>query len=166
MDPLQKDDVPYGDDWDSAAVVARWAAAADKKRPWRAQIREYIADRVARVAPGTRVIELGSGPGFLAERVLQRCPHLASYTLLDFSDHMMALSRERLALYPSASFVLASFKSEDWRRRVGGPFDCVVSHAGGSRTAEQAARTARIRAGSRDLGSRGISPDLRPHAVR
>jgi hypothetical protein len=28
---------------------------------------------------------------------------------------------------PAASFVLASFKSEDWTRRVGGPFDCALS---------------------------------------
>jgi hypothetical protein len=39
----------------------------------------------------------------------------------------MALSRERLAAFPAASVVLASFKAEDWSRRVGGRFDCVVS---------------------------------------
>ena len=127
MDPLQEDDVPYGDDWDSGVVVATWTATADGKRPWRARIREYIANRIARLPMGARVIDLGSGPGFLAECVLKRCPHLASYTLLDFSEHMMALSRERLAPYPVASFVLASFKSEDWTRRVERPVDCVVS---------------------------------------
>ena len=46
---------------------------------------------------------------------------------MDFSEPMLALSRERLAAFPAASFVLASFKSEDWTRRVGGRFDCVVS---------------------------------------
>jgi hypothetical protein len=40
---------------------------------------------------------------------------------------MLVLSRNRLAAFPAASFVLASFKSEDWTRRVGGRFDCVVS---------------------------------------
>jgi hypothetical protein len=40
---------------------------------------------------------------------------------------MLALSRERLAAFPAASFVLQSFKSEGWTRRVGGGFDCVVS---------------------------------------
>ena len=35
--------------------------------------------------PGARVLELGSGPGFLAERVLERCPQLGTYTLVDFS---------------------------------------------------------------------------------
>ncbi len=77
--------------------------------------------------PGARVLELGSGPGLLAHRVLQRCPNLETYTLLDFSEPMLALSRERLAAFPAASFVLESFKSEDWTRRVGSRFDCVVS---------------------------------------
>ena len=85
MDKLQKDDVPYGDDWDSAAVVTSWAMAADQKRPWRSQIRDHIAGIVARMAQGARVLELGSGPGFLAHRVLERCPSIENYTLLDFS---------------------------------------------------------------------------------
>src|SRR5262245_9170668 len=127
LDALQKDDVPYGDDWGSAAVVAGWASAADQKRPWRSQIRDHIAAIVATLSPGARVLELGSGPGFLAHRVLDRCPPLESYTLLDFSEHMLGLSRERLAAFPAARFELASFKSEDWTRHVDGPFDAVLA---------------------------------------
>jgi len=107
--------------------VAAWTVAADQKRPWRSQIRDHIADRVAALPSGARVLELGSGPGFLAHRVLERCPHLESYTLLDFSEQMLALSRERLAAFPAASFLLGSFKSEDWTRRVTGRVDCVLS---------------------------------------
>jgi cyclopropane fatty-acyl-phospholipid synthase-like methyltransferase len=127
MDALQKQDVPYGNDWDSAAEAAAYGEAADQARPWRSKIRDHIAARVATLAPRARVLELGSGPGLLAHRVLQRCPNLETYTLMDFSEPMLALSRERLAAFPAASFVLASFKSEDWTRRVGGRFDCVVS---------------------------------------
>jgi SAM-dependent methyltransferase len=111
MDALQDHDVPYGDDWDNAATVLAWAEAADRKRPWRSQIRDRIAARVAMLAPKSRVLELGSGPGFLAQRVLQRCGHLESYTLLDFSESMLAMSQERLAAFPAASFVLASFRA-------------------------------------------------------
>ena len=127
MDPLQKDDVPYGDDWNSAAGVANWSTAADQKRPWRSLIRDRIAKMVAALPPRARVLELGSGPGFLAHRVLDRCPSVESYILLDFSEHMLGLSRERLLAFPAASFVLASFKSEDWTRHVDGPFDCVLA---------------------------------------
>jgi SAM-dependent methyltransferase len=127
MDELQREDVPYGNDWDSAAEVAAWAEEADRIRPWRARIRDQIARRVAGLPRGARVLELGSGPGFLAQAVLEACPELTSYALVDFSEPMLALSRGRLVSFPAARFVLASFKSEDWIRRVGGPFDCVLS---------------------------------------
>jgi SAM-dependent methyltransferase len=127
MDALQEQDVPYGNDWDSATEAAAYGDAADQARPRRAEIRDHIANLIATLAPRARVLELGSGPGLLAHRVLQRCPDLESYTLMDFSEPMLTLSRERLAAFPAASFVLASFKSEDWTRRVGGRFDCVVS---------------------------------------
>jgi SAM-dependent methyltransferase len=120
MDELQKQDVPYGNDWDSATEAAAYGEAADHARPWRSEIRDQIAARIATLAPGARVLELGSGPGLLAERVLQRGSTLETYALMDFSAPMLALSRERLAGFPAASFVLASFKSDDWTRRVGG----------------------------------------------
>jgi cyclopropane fatty-acyl-phospholipid synthase-like methyltransferase len=124
---LHEQDVPYGNDWDSATEAVAYGEAVDRARPWRSEIRDRIAARVATLAPRARVLELGSGPGLLAHRVLRRCRNLAAYTLMDFSEPMLALSRERLHAFPAASFVLGSFKSEDWRRRVEGPFDCVVS---------------------------------------
>lgn len=127
MDELQREDVPYGNDWDSADDVAAWADEADRIRPWRARIRDHIASQVAMLPQGARVLELGSGPGFLAHRVLKDCPHLERYTLLDFSEPMLELSRERLAAFPAVSFVKASFKSGDWPPKVGGPFDCILS---------------------------------------
>ncbi len=94
MDELHREDVPYGNDWDSAVEVAAWAEEADRIRPWRSRIRDHVAGRVALLPPGARVLELGSGPGFLAHAVLRRCPDLGSYTLLDFSEPMLALSRD------------------------------------------------------------------------
>ena len=119
--------MPYGNEWDCAAEVAAWADAADRVRPWRSQIRDHIAGRIAMLPPCARVLELGSGPGFLAHRVLRGCPDLDSYTLLDFSEPMLALCQERLAEFPAASFLRTSFKSEDWTRRVEARFDCVLS---------------------------------------
>jgi SAM-dependent methyltransferase len=166
MDALQEQDVPYGDKWDNAGEVVAWADAADRERPWRSQIRDHITRRVAMQAPGARVLELGSGPGFLAHRVLQRCPHLESYTLLDFSEPMVALSQERLAAFPAASFVLASFKSGDWPGRVVGRFDCVLSMQAVHEFAEQATRTTIVQAGLPGARRPRIHYDLRPHAIR
>ena len=102
MDALHEQDVPYGNDWDSAAEAAAYGESADQARPWRSEIRDHIAARVATLAPGARVLELGSGPGLLAHRVLQRCPNLETYALMDFSEPMLALSRERLAAFPGS----------------------------------------------------------------
>jgi hypothetical protein len=40
---------------------------------------------------------------------------------------MLAMSRERLARFPAASFVRADFRSEEWAHVAETPFDCVVS---------------------------------------
>jgi len=127
MDKLQPGDVPYGNNWDSSTEAAAYGEAADQARPWREEIRNHIAARVAALAPGTRVLELGSGPGLLADRVLRECQNLETYVLVDFSEPMLALSRDRLTAFSAASFVLASFKTEDWMSRVEGKFDCIVS---------------------------------------
>jgi ubiquinone/menaquinone biosynthesis C-methylase UbiE len=124
---LEDGDVPYGDDWQDAGVVAAWVKAADRTRPWRVQIRAFIAEQVSALMPGARVLELGAGPGLLAECVLPRCPAVASYTLLDFSTDMLSIGRERLARFGTARFLLASFKSPDWVEQVDRPVDCVVS---------------------------------------
>ena len=127
MDALQKGDVPYRNDWDSVAEASAYGDSADKKWPWRSKIRDRIAARVATLSPRARVLELGSGPGLLAHRVLEQCPNLETYTLVDFSEPMLALSRERLVAFPAAAFVHQSFKSNDWARSIAAGFDCVVS---------------------------------------
>lgn len=124
---IAPEDVPYGDDWFRADVVDAWAEAADRIRPWRSRFRDAIAEEISKLTDGARVVELGSGPGFLAERVLETCPSLASYACLDFSELMLERSRARLARFPAARFVLEDFKSADWIRRFGESFDCVVS---------------------------------------
>jgi ubiquinone/menaquinone biosynthesis C-methylase UbiE len=74
-----------------------------------------------------RVLELGSGPGFLASHLLSTLPHMRM-VLFDFSVAMHELARQRLG--PMASrveFVASSFKDPDW---VNGllHFDAVVTN--------------------------------------
>jgi ubiquinone/menaquinone biosynthesis C-methylase UbiE len=121
------DDVPSPIDLRDAADARAWVASADSKRPWRAQLREAFADllHAGPLAP-KRVLELGAGPGLLAEAVLRRCP-LESYTLFDFSIPMLELSRERLASFPAANFVHGDFKAPGWLETLTGPFDAVLA---------------------------------------
>jgi SAM-dependent methyltransferase len=126
---MTDDDVPYGENFHDATEAAAWAEAANRKRPWRAAIFELFATTVLEsgiAAP--RVLELGSGPGSLAEHVLGRCPSVAEYTLLDFSEAMLAQSRERLSQHAERTkYLRADFKHDVWPTAVGGLFDFVFS---------------------------------------
>jgi SAM-dependent methyltransferase len=122
-------DIPYGENFHDPAVAAAWADAAARLRPWRPLIFERFAAALRESPlPAPRVLELGSGPGFLAEHVLDGCPAIARYTLLDFSDAMLELSRRRLVHHAARTdFVRADFKDEAWPAAAGGPFDFVLS---------------------------------------
>ncbi len=100
------------------ATAREWAEKAERTRPWRQRIREAIA---AEVAGATRVLELGSGPGLLAECILTRD---VAYTCLDFSPPMHDLARERCGA--RAAYVLADFKQPGWSKGLG-MFDAIVT---------------------------------------
>jgi tRNA (cmo5U34)-methyltransferase len=80
---------------------------------------EELEDTVAALAHGTNVLELGTGTGETAVRVLARNPG-ARWTGIDASEAMLALARERL---PNAD--LRVQRLEDPLPE--GPFDLVVS---------------------------------------
>lgn len=120
-------DVPYSEDLQSPEDAKAWADAADRKRPLRIRIRNAIVERLSALPPGARVLELGSGPGFLAEQVLSRCTHIANYTMLDFSQPMLDMSRARVQRFASATLVLGDFRSNEWMRNVAPAYDAVVS---------------------------------------
>ncbi len=124
-----EEDVPYGEDFHDPAVAAAWAEAVMRKRPWRTTIFEHFVAIVGGASLArTRVLELGSGPGFLADQLLARCPTIAKYTLLDFSEAMLEQSRIRLRGYEDRTeFLRADFKTDSWPRLVRSPVDFVVS---------------------------------------
>lgn len=123
------EDLPYGENFHDEAEALAWAEAAGKKRPFRPMIFDMFVAAIAESKVASpRVLELGSGPGFLAEHVLDRCPAIARYTLLDFAAPMIEQSRKRLSRHAARTvFVQADFKSDAWPSQVGGPFDFVIS---------------------------------------
>jgi cyclopropane fatty-acyl-phospholipid synthase-like methyltransferase len=127
VSPEIEADVPYSEDLQNPSDAKAWVEAADRKRPLRVQIRRAIVDQLRLLAPGSRVLELGSGPGLLAEQVLLHCTAIAKYTLLDFSEPMLEMSRGRVARYPSAEFVNADFRSAGWMQCLTLPYDAIVS---------------------------------------
>ena len=124
-----QDDVPITVDFRQPEHAQEWAASAMSLRPWRAEFFATFAELIARAGASrtSRVLELGSGPGFLAEQVLGAHDSL-SYVALDFSPTMHTLARQRLgALAARAEFVERSLRDADWGEGLG-RFDFVLTN--------------------------------------
>ena len=73
------------------------------------------------------ILELGSGPGFLAEFLAKALPNLR-LALLDFSAAMHDLAQARLREYSEVvEFIHGDFKDPNWIDRLG-PFDAAVTN--------------------------------------
>jgi SAM-dependent methyltransferase len=118
-------DVPSPIDLRLMADARPWAETALAKRPDRPVFFDAFARLVGR--DGARVLELGSGPGFLAGHLLHAWPTL-DYVALDFSPAMHQLAAERLGDRGArVRFVERSFRDTAWSAGLG-PFDAVVTH--------------------------------------
>ena len=106
--------------------VDDWAAVANTRRPHRAKFFDAFVTEISRLAEPD-VLDLGAGPGFLAEQVLARCA-VASYHLLDFSPRMLELARARLARFGDRVFFhQVDFLQASWSQKLRTGFDAVVS---------------------------------------
>jgi ubiquinone/menaquinone biosynthesis C-methylase UbiE len=121
-------EVPSPIDLRLMSDASEWEAAAIEKRPWRAEFFAKFADELANMEPTAgRVLELGSGPGFLASVVLSQVSDLRT-TLLDFSEAMHALARQRLgAMIDRVDLLVKSFKDPDWFRDLDS-FDAAITN--------------------------------------
>ena len=128
MTDLLSPDVPSPIDLRTLADARPWAETALAKRPARPLFFAAFASAIGNfLPPDARVLELGSGPGFLAQHLLAALPRI-EYVALDFSDAMHELARERLG--PEAdrvTFVCRSFRDPAWTASLGA-FDVVVTH--------------------------------------
>jgi len=120
------DDVPGSIDLRLMADAVEWARTAEAKRPQRPRIFRRFAQCLSANQGIKRVLELGSGPGFLAETLLERFPTI-QYVALDFSAAMHQLARQRLERFAGrVTFVESSFRNMNWHTDLG-KFDCVVT---------------------------------------
>jgi len=100
-----------------------WADEAERKRPWRGELRRCIAELVR---DARHILELGAGPGLLAETILAT-GRVERYAILDFSPPFLAMCRARLAAY-TVELVLGDFTSPTWPALIAPPpFDAVVA---------------------------------------
>ena len=140
---MTDDDVPLTVDFRFPEVAAKWAAEAEGKRPFRPEIRRIIAARVAEAgrarvvdaaklgildAAKLRVLELGPGPGWLAETILDTCD-VEDYVLFDFAQPFLDMAKQRLGprFADRARYVLGNFLDPAWPKQLEGPFDAIVA---------------------------------------
>src|SRR5262249_48425786 len=109
------------------ADAREWANTAMTKRPWREDFFVAICANISSHAHDMpSILELGSGPGFLALHLLNALPG-SNYVALDFSAAMHALARQRLGdLTTRVQFVEADFRNPDWTAGLP-PFDAIVT---------------------------------------
>jgi SAM-dependent methyltransferase len=79
-------------------------------------------------ATAGRVVELGVGPGYLAEHVLANLPAV-QYIAVDFSEPFLSIARRRLARFAGrVTYVQADLLSDNWPDEIKSPpVDACVS---------------------------------------
>jgi SAM-dependent methyltransferase len=121
-------EVPSDHDFFDPAYVKHWSDSITRYRPERKKLFKAFVAEAARIKKSAlSVFELGCGPGFLAEALLENC-NIARYTLVDFSPEMLKLSGSRLAKFiDQIVFIQANFKKENWTNAIAAGFDVIVS---------------------------------------
>jgi SAM-dependent methyltransferase len=121
-------DVPSPIDLRLMADAQEWEQSAMLKRPWRTEFFSRFLQQLDQApVPMRRVLELGSGPGFLAKCLLESTNGF-TYSMLDFSSAMHQLAKARLGeLATRVEFIERSFKEPAWPSGLG-RFECVLTH--------------------------------------
>ena len=121
------DDVPSPIDYKRLSEAREWAATAMVKRPWRADFFAEFASAIKNSGlPVQRILDLGSGPGFLAEYLLNAFPAI-NYVALDSSAAMHQLAAERIGPFGARiQFVERNLREPEWSENLG-QFECVVT---------------------------------------
>lgn len=120
-------DVPSPIDLRQMTDALEWERTA-MQRPFRLDFFDAFTRELQRInETSLEVLELGSGPGFLAHHLLVNFPDL-KMTLLDFSPAMHELARRRIVDSAGrVTFVERNFKELGWSEGLG-KFDAVITN--------------------------------------
>ena len=112
---MPDDDVPSPIDFHDPAQARAWVEETVRGRPYRSRFFAAFASALnEQFDKPIDILELGSGPGHLAEVILQHCA-VASYVALDFSAAMHDLARARLVPFlDRVEFIERDFRIPGW----------------------------------------------------
>jgi ubiquinone/menaquinone biosynthesis C-methylase UbiE len=114
--------------WGSKEYDQDWVSKDSQRAAEReAQFNAAISWVSVFVEGRSRVMDLGCGPGTLAEKLLAAFPEM-SVICSDGSDEMLRLARQRLDSFGDrTSFIQADFAADNWIAEVPRELDAVVS---------------------------------------
>ena len=123
---MNQEDVPSPIDLKSIKDAQEWELKA-MQRPFRLEFFEAFYQQLSLIdEQPLKVLELGSGPGFLAEYLLSILPNL-NISLLDNSLAMHSLANKRLNKYLShVKFIEVDFKQNNWNQGLD-KYDAVIT---------------------------------------
>lgn len=108
--PINLQDMNDAKEWERTAML----------RPFREDFFYAFTNEISVThKPGLNILELGSGPGYLAHYILSRIDDI-NFTLLDFSGPMHQLAKQRLSNVSGGNlhYLLRSFKDTDWAEGI------------------------------------------------
>ncbi|MEM9355546.1 MAG: class I SAM-dependent methyltransferase [Pseudomonadota bacterium] len=110
-----------------AEFVRGWASRFVPTEP-RLQLFDMILDQVnalGKEAP--HVVELGTGPGYMARHILERHA-VMTYEALDFSEVFFDVARETIGdLVPRVTFTNADLMDQAWPQKLSRQPDAIIS---------------------------------------
>ncbi|HWS36923.1 MAG TPA: class I SAM-dependent methyltransferase [Actinoplanes sp.] len=110
---------------DPVAHRAAWTRMMTGYLPGLADLEQAITTTTERLTgPPARVLDLGGGPGLLAEHLATRWPS-ASVTLADLDPVLLALARSALPV--TVTVTEADLTDPSWPTRTGSGFDLVTA---------------------------------------
>src|SRR5262249_48737925 len=112
---MSGEDIPSPIDFHDLAQARAWVENTALRRPWRpAFFDAFAAALKAQFQRPFTVLELGSGPGQLAEQILGQCT-VRHYTALDFSEAMHSIAGERLGAWrDTVTYLTRDFRDAGW----------------------------------------------------
>lgn len=115
-------------DLKTPADVDRWLTRLNNDWPERHDVMQHIGQQIAALPfPRPHIVELGLGPGQLAEALLDRMPQL-SYTGLDFSELLLTCAQERLARFAERlEIIRVDLNQDGWTTQLSARPQAIIS---------------------------------------